>query len=183
MAVVLSKRERSIGIVTGVVVSILLLDWVAVEPLLAQKDVLDSQIAKQRKDLDRANQLFRTSRTMNRRWAQLTTGQLQHNASQAESQVQNAVRVWAQDSGLTLSSVTPARADKEKDFQKITFRAAVSGGMAQVARFLYRIEYADIPVRVTDLQLARHPEGGASDELTLSLGLTPIYQPPREGQQ
>ena len=193
---VLSKRERYIGIATALVVGVLALDRVVVEPLLAQRDALDADIANLRQDLDRANTLFRNHRTMSRRWAELSTGQINRNASEAESQVQNAVRDWAQDAGVSLSSVTPARSDKEKDFQKITFRAAAAGGMQQIARFLYRIQEADIPVRVTDLTLSSHREGGQSDELTLNLGLTTIWQPPappssppaspapaREGQQ
>src|SRR4051812_8222043 len=155
-----------------------------VEPLLTQRDQLDADIATRQSELDRDNKLFRNSRELKALWTQLSTGQINRNASEAESQVQNAVREWAQDAGVSLSSVTPARSDKEKDFQKITFRAAASGGMQQIARFLYRIQYADIPVRVTDLTLSSHREGGANDDLTLSLGLTTIYQPPaKEGQQ
>jgi hypothetical protein len=183
--VVLSKRERYIAIAAGLVIGALALDWMVVEPLLVRRDALDADIANQREDLDRANKLFRTSRDLSRQWAQVAAGQMQHNASEAESQVQNAVREWAQDAGVSLSSVTPARSDKEKDFQKITFRAAASGGMQQVARFVYRVQYADIPVRVTDLTVSSRREGGQNDELTLNLGITTIWQPPaaREGQQ
>jgi hypothetical protein len=182
--VVLSKRERYIGIATGLVVGVLVLDWMVVEPLLAKKDALDADIATNVEDLDRMTKLFRTNRDVSHRWAQVASGQIQQNPSEAEGLVQNAVREWAQDSGVSLSSVTPSRSDKEKDFQKITFRAAASGGMQQMARFLYRIQYANIPVRVTDLTLSSHREGGANDDLTLSLGLTTIYQPPaKEGQQ
>jgi hypothetical protein len=182
--VVLSKRERYIGIATALVIGVLAIDYFVVEPLLARKDQLDADIANQRDELDRADRLFRTSRAMSRHWAQLSSGKIQRNASEAESQVQNAVRDWAQDAGISLSSVTPSRSDKERDYQKITFRAAAAGGMQQMARFLYRIQYADIPVHVTDLTLSSHREGGQNDELTLSLGITTIFQPPaKEGQQ
>jgi hypothetical protein len=48
--------------------------------------------------------------------------------------------------------------------------------MAQISRFLWRIQAATIPVRITDLQITSHKEG--TDDLALVLGIGTIYPAP-----
>ena len=162
-----SKRERFIGIATAAVVGVLALDRLAVTPLLAQRAQLE---------LDRANRVFSTSRLASRKWKELSGTSLKTDASEAESQILNSVREWAQDAGIALSSIKPERAEKEKDWDKITFRATGTGSMNQVARFLWRLRTATMPVRITDLQIGSRKEG--TDDLSLQLGISTIFLPP-----
>ena len=170
---VLSKRERYVAIfaVTGLL--ILGMDWLVVEPLLALKMQLDVQIENKRKELDHAQRVLETSEHLSTMWADMLRG-MGKDESEAESQVVHNVHDWAQDAGMTLSSVKRERAaEKEKDFSKITIRAAGSGGMSQIGRFLWRIKTASVPVRITDLQISSHKEG--LDDLAVSLGVSTIF--------
>jgi hypothetical protein len=101
---------------------------------------------------------------------------VQEMASQAESQVLNSVREWAQDARLSLSSVKPERTEKEKDYYKITFRATASGTMQQVTRFLYSVQTGSVPARITDVSITSRKEG--TDDLTLTLGIATIHPVP-----
>ena len=48
--------------------------------------------------------------------------------------------------------------------------------MSQVGRFLYRIQTATVPVRITDLTINSRKEG--TDDLAVQLGIATIYLPP-----
>jgi hypothetical protein len=173
--VVLSKRERHIGIVCAAVLALLLLDYGVVEPLMAQKDDLDQQIAKQSQELDKAHQLQTNSRRMTRIWTQLAGNQLQRNTSEAESQLLHNVDDWAHDAGLNLaSSRASTTAEREKDFNKITVRAIGNGGMSQIGRFLWHVQVATSPVRVTELTLSSKKDG--IDDLTMQVAISTIQQ-------
>ena len=80
---------------------------------------------------------------------------------------------------MTLSSLKPERTEKEKDFFKITFRATGGGSMAQVGRFLWRIETAQVPVRVTDVTITSRKPG--TDDLAVQLGIATSYLAPEPG--
>jgi len=171
--VILSHRERYLLIATVAVVTLLGLDRFFLSPLLAERADVNSRIALEQLNLDRASRVFATHRRMSRKWLEMGGGALRRDASEAEIQVLHSVRDWAQDAGLSLSAVKPERTEREKGFHRITLRANGSGGMAQIGRFLWRIQTAEIPVRITDLQLATRREG--TDDLSLQLGISTIY--------
>src|SRR5690349_7845146 len=147
---VLSKREKYVGILVVVVLGILLLDRVMITPLLDRKAELNSRIEAAQGELDRANRIFSTSRLASRKWKELSGNSLKTDASEAESQILNSVREWAQDAGMALPNSTPERT-KEKDFGKIVVRATGTGGISQVGHFLWRVQTASIPVRITNI--------------------------------
>src|SRR5437870_3513278 len=74
--VVISRRERVIGIATGAILGIFLLDRAVIEPFVAQRTELKGQIAEQETKLRNAKQLLNSSRQMNRKWAELSSGKL-----------------------------------------------------------------------------------------------------------
>ena len=173
---VLSKRERYIAIATVAAVGILALDRFALDPLVAAKTRLDTQVAKCQQNFDKARRLFANSRRKGHLWAEMqNNGLRRRDAAEAESQVLNSIREWAQDAGMSLSSVKPERTEKEKDFAKSTFRATGIGGMSQISRFIWHLETATIPLRVSDVQINSRKEG--TDDLTVQLGISTIYLP------
>jgi len=174
--VVLSKRERYIAIVSLSVAGILALDRLVYTPLMAQKEEIDMRIDSASEELIGARSLIKTSRDKGRDWAKMSGKGIPQNASQAESQVLNSVREWAQDARLSLSSVKPERTEKEKDYYKITFRATASGTMQQVTRFLYSVQTGSVPARITDVSITSRKEG--TDDLTLTLGIATIHPVP-----
>ncbi len=171
----MSRRERYIAIAAAVVVGLLVLDQAALSPLLARLTEADAAIDHYQQDLARAEGLFDNRTHAQRAWRDMTGGTLLRDAPDAESQVLNRAREWAQSAGLALSSLKPERTEKERDFQKITIRATGTGTMAQIARFLYAAQTASIPLRVTDLQITARRDG--QDDLALNVGLATIYTP------
>lgn len=174
---ILSKRERYIGIGTGAVVALLALDRFVFTPLMERRTQLQADVTLAQIQLDRATLLFSNSRTVNKRWGEMLDAGVKTDASAAESQVLQAVHEWARESGLSISSVKRERTDRVKQFQQITLRAAASGNMSAVSRFLWRAQTARIPVRISDLLISSTRKEG-TDELALTLGISTIYLAP-----
>lgn len=171
----MSKRERTIAIVTIAVIALLVLDRLIVSPLLARSDDLDAQISDASGQLLANQKLFLESRRGSRQWAEIAGKGLAHSASEAEGQLTNRMRQWAQDVGVRLTALNPQRDEKQKDFRQITLRATLTGRMSEVGRFLYEIEHASIPVRISDLTITGKD---GTDDLSAVVILTSIYQPP-----
>lgn len=172
----LSKREKTIGIIAGVVVAALAIDSVILTPLLERKALADDQIANARRDLDAAIKLIANDQRARENWSRMAGQTLLADAPGAEGQLLNATRSWGEASGLSITTLRPERNEREQGYQKITIRVTATGTMQQVARFLYAIQTAKIPVRVSDMQLTARKEG--TDDLSVNIGLATIYLPP-----
>lgn len=96
----------------------------------------------------------------------------------AESQVLHALGRWAGETGLGLVSLQPERLTEETLLPEIEFRASGTGSMATVSRFLWRLETAEIPLRIKGLQLTSRKDG--QDDLSLQLTFSTLYVPTDE---
>ena len=172
---ILSKRERTIVGLTTAVLVLLLADQFALTPLLSRRDRIEQDLAAVVRDLDKGEALLRQKRKLMPRWREMTESGLGASASDAESRLLRAIRDWAQESELTLSSVKYERTETERQFQKITWRAAGTGTMASVSRFLYRAQEASLPVRISDVQVSARQEG--TDSLAIQVGIATLSSP------
>lgn len=174
----LSRRERRIAIFAAVVIGALVLDAVLVSPLLGRWREAQARIVRATGEQQSARQLFENDLRARQRWSEMAGTTLTSSASEAEGQVLNRAREWAQESGLVLTSLTPERSEPEHGFERITVRATGNGGIEEVARFLFAVETADIPVRAGDISVTSRREG--TDELQMQVVLSTIYLPPDE---
>jgi hypothetical protein len=172
---VLTKRERYVGIATVAVLSILVLDQFSFQPAKDRIDKLDADIARAQQEHLNAQQLFNSSRRANRDWKTIAGDAMTRDTGDPESRVLNSVREWAQDEGMRLPSVIPQPAQVEKGFNKTVFRATGSGNLSQVGRFLYRVQTASMPLRITDLQITSKD---GTDELSVNFGIATISPAP-----
>ncbi len=172
---VLTKRERYVGILTVAVLSILVLDQFIIDPAKDRLDVLNAEIARAQQEHLNAQQLFTSSRRANRDWKAVAGDAIQHGGGDPESRVLNSVREWAQDEGMRLPSVIPQPAQVENGFNKTVFRATGSGNLSQVGRFLHRVQTASMPLRITDLQITSKD---GTDDLSVNFGIATISPVP-----
>jgi hypothetical protein len=165
--VVLSKREQYVFVATMAVVALLVLDRFFVSPLFARRQELDAEVMTQQRQWDRSQKLVTDSKRMGKKWVEMSS------ALKAESQILDNVIEWARGAGMTVSSSKPERTDVGKEFIQTTSRVTGTGTMAQIGNFLWRIQHASIPVRITDMQITSKKEG--SDDLSIQLGIATIY--------
>jgi hypothetical protein len=174
---VVSKRERMIGIITGLVLAVLVLDQFVFEKLLDQRRDLEGQKAVASQTLHDKNVLIRTSNEDKPKWEQMRRDGLLSDSSRTETQIYNNLNAWAREAGLNPPPALKSdRTEKEKDFYKLTLRATGTGGMAQISRFLWHIQTANIPVKITELTISSRKEG--ADDLSLTMSVATAYLAP-----
>lgn len=171
-----SKREKIMAVLAGSALVLLGLNFYLLEPLLQRRERAEAAIARAQRNLSEAAGTFDNDLRARRRWNEMTGQTLRTDGPSAESQLLNHARQWAQEAGLTLTSLKPERNERELEFQRITIRATALGNMQSVARFLYEVQTSSIPVRISDVQIVSRREG--SDELSMQVGLSTIYLPP-----
>lgn len=171
----MNAREKRIAAIAGLIIGAFALDRAFVSPLLARYSDAQQRIETATQELASAAQLFDNELRAQRRASEMAGDTLTSDASAAESQLLNAARLWAQQSGLELNSLKLDRAEMQQGFGKLTARAAASGRNESLARFLYAVQHSRIPVRVVDISVTSRREG--SDDLNVQIGLATIYLP------
>jgi len=169
----LSVREQRIATLTLIAVGIFALDQLVLTPVLSMRDALTVRHERATDQLDDARSLLAENRTARKRIRELRAAGLGGEASVSESQLLNSMRSWAQSAGLKLASIRPDRATASQGLHEIVFQAGGEGTLRAVARFLFDIQTADIPIRVSELQIASRTDG--ADDLTLQLRVSTVW--------
>jgi hypothetical protein len=95
------------------------------------------------------------------------------NEAEAESRILTALREWSGAANMALSSIRPERVSSSRGLQEMIFTVAGRGSLESVARFLWQIETAVLPVKIKDMQLGSSSEAG--DSMSLQLHLSALY--------
>lgn len=169
----MNPREKLIAIGVGVAAGLFMVDHFFLSPLGTRLETADRIANQNRLTIAEGEGTLRNSLNARRNWKRVSGVNVADNAPAAESQVLNHVRDWVQQSGLTLTAIKPARADKEKGFDKIAINATATGGMEQMSRFLYSVQTSDFPIRVNRIDLTARKEG--TDDIVMNIELASIY--------
>jgi len=164
----LSKRERIMALVAVAVVGFLVLNKFLIGPVAGKLQQLETQKSQLLVELDEAQNLFRKRRVLEKEWKNALLEGLR-NEVEAESKVGRALNEWSQEARLTLSSVKPDRVASDKGLKEMTFVVVGTGTLDAVARFLWQIETAPLPIKVKDMQLGSSNESGQSMSVQLRL--------------
>jgi len=164
----LSKRERIMALVAVAVVGFLVLNKFLIGPVAGKLQQLETQKSQLLVELDEAQNLFRKRRVLEKEWKNALLEGLR-NEVEAESKVGRALNEWSQEARLTLSSVKPDRVASDKGLKEMTFVVVGTGTLDAVARFLWHIETAPLPIKVKDMQLGSSNESGQSMSVQLRL--------------
>ena len=164
----LSKRERIMAIMAVAVVGLLVLNKFLFGPVTAKLQEIKTQKSQLLIELDEAQNLFRKRRVLEKQWKNVLSDGLR-NEVEAESKVGRALDEWSKESRLMLSSVKPDRVASDKGLQEMTFVVVGTGSLEAVARFLWQIETAPLPIKVKDMQLGSSNESGQSMSVQLRL--------------
>jgi len=169
---VLSKQERILVIVTVLVLGIWAANAVVVEPLSDLRRQTANEKLELQGQLEQARNTFNRRKALERKWKGLLSEGMQSDAD-AEIRIARALTEWSKQTGMSLSSLTPERTTTDKGMKEVTFVVAGQGDLEGVASFLYRVETAEPPVKVTHMQLGSSSESG--DSMYLQLRLSAIY--------
>ena len=173
---VLSKRERYVfGAAIGLL-GLLAADHLVLGPLLQRRSRMDAERAALAAELARDHKLLQSRRELLPLWQAMQLS-LRSSPAEAESQILHLVRDAAEESGLDLSLLKPERLADKSRLPQVAFQAAGAGALKSVSHFLWRLETAQVPLRITELQLNSRKEG--TDDLSVQLRLSTLCRPDR----
>ena len=173
----LNPREKKIAIGVSAAVGLLALNQFLISPFFAKRDEIDSRRSTLQASLDDADSLFGRERRLRKIWNEMQRGGLNVDASEAESSALQAIIAWADKAGMTLSALKPERSSEERKFEVISFNVTGTGAMPDVARMMWAMETAPIPLRVTDVQITPRKEG--TDDLSARFSVSALCLPPQ----
>jgi hypothetical protein len=170
---VLSKRERVIIAGSVLVLGALGLDQFALTPLVEGWDQTQRQKHALQSDMNRAQSALKSGYELGPQWREMTAAGIKTDPAEAESQALHAIQSWAMEAGVTLAMLKPDRLTDKTQLPAISFQASAVGSMDGIGKWLWRMQYAKIPIRITELQLSSRKEG--TDDLTATLRLSTLY--------
>jgi hypothetical protein len=174
-----SKRERVVAAITVGVLGLLVADRFVLTPLFARSGEVNQAIDITDGSLQRAERLQKNAPRINDRWRAMQAAGLKAEVTEAESQALRSLNEWAREAGIALVSLQPDRVEiqsKQKEFAQLTLRVSGTGSMRAISHYLWRVQTAAIPMRITNLELMSRAIGG--DDLTLTLAVSTLCLAP-----
>lgn len=174
----LSSREKGLALGTIAVLAILLVDYYVLTPFLSERDLLETQRAQILADISRGRKLVSEGKELVPKWKGMEASGLKEDPAEAESQLLHALRDWAKESGLALSSLKPDRPESKEELKEVHVQATGTGSMDGVSKFLWRAQSASFPVKVLEVQVGSRTDG--TNDLALQVKLSTLYRAPQQ---
>jgi hypothetical protein len=151
-------------------------DRLVLSPLLKVWGGRATRIAELRKEVTQGKLLLQREESIRTRWEQMSRNALPKNTSAAEQQVFRAIDLWAQNSGATISAITPQWKHDSDDYMTFECRVDAAGDLGKLSRFLYSVEQDRTALKLELVELgARDKEG---QQLSLGLQLSGLVLTP-----
>ena len=168
----IKNRQQLLIIAAIVAIALFAGDELVVTPVMKIWAARATRVAELRKQIDRAKGLVEREQrqSIRSRWQQMTNNALPSNSSAAEQQVYKAIDLWAQNSGVALSAITPQWKHDSDDYMTFECRVDAAGDLGKLSRFLYSVERDPMALKLELVELgARDKEG---QQLSLGLQLS-----------
>jgi Tfp pilus assembly protein PilO len=163
----IENRQQFLVVLTIAVAALFVGDRLVFEPLAKWWKVRAAQVAELRQEVGNGRLLLRREQAIRDRWDQMRTNTLPANTSLAEQQVLKAFDNWSQDSGASITGVTPQWNNDATNYMTVDWRVEASGDLGTLTRFLYDIEQDPMPLKLESVTLNARDDTG--QQLTLDL--------------
>jgi len=174
-------KNRQQLLIIGAIAAIVLFagDQLVLSPLTKAWSARATRIGELRKQITQGKMLVQREQSIRSRWEQMSRNALPNNTSAAEQQVVQAIDLWAQNSGVVISAITPQWKHDSDDYMTYECRVDAAGDLGKLSRFLYSVERAPMALKLELVELgARDKEG---QQLSLGLQLSGlVLNPPAQ---
>ncbi len=168
---------------SGAIAAIALLgiNSLVIGPYYEKRDALQDQEAADTKTLQDNKLLLYKEQSLQSDWKEMLASGLESADSTAKSKTQTSRQASARSANINLESLSSDHVATQKGpFQVINFNLDFNStgnqSMRQIARILWSIESADIPIRLNDMKISTAREG--TDNLDVKLIVSSLYMPP-----
>jgi len=172
----IENRQQVLVIVTIAIVALFFCDRLIFEPLAQWWKTRQVQVTKLRQEVNNGKMLIRREAAIRDRWDQMSTNTLPIGTSVAEQQVLKAFDGWSQDSGVSITSITPQWKSDSQDYKTLDCRVEASGDLGTLCRLIYDVEKGPMALRLESLALNTRDDAGQQFTMDLqvsALALTP----------
>jgi hypothetical protein len=173
-------KNRQQVLIIGAIAAVALFasDRLVLSPLLGAWSGRAKNISTLRQKISDAQSLAQREQGIRSRWEQMSRNTLTNSTSAAEQQVFKAVDLWAQNSGVAISAVTPQWKHDSDDYMTFECRVDAAGDLGKLSRFLYSVERDPMALKLELVELgARDKEG---QQLSLGLQLSGLVLTPQK---
>jgi hypothetical protein len=162
-------KNRQQLLVIGAIVAIALFagDQLVLSPLSKAWSARAKRISDLNKNIAQAKMLVQREQSIRSRWEQMSRNALTNSTSAAEQQVFKAIDLWAQNSGVAVSAITPQWKHDSDDYMTFECRVDAAGDLGKLSRFLYSVEREPMALKLESVELGARDKDGQQ----LSLGL------------
>ncbi len=164
----MQNRQRWLAIGAIAVVAVFAGDKLLFTPLINFWKGRAAQIATLEKNVKQGASLVQREQSIRRRWEQMRRNTLPTSTSKAEEHLLNAFDYWAQESRVSVLSITPQwKRETTEDFISLECRVEAFGSLDTVSRFLYEIEKDPMGLKLDLVEISARDNNGQQ----LALGL------------
>jgi hypothetical protein len=163
----IKNRQQVLIIVAIAVVALFAGDQLVLSPLTKAWSARSTRVADLRKQITQGRMLVQREQSIRNHWQQMSQHALPSNTSAAEQQVVQAIDLWAQNSGVVISAITPQWKHDSDDYTTYECRVDAAGDLDKLNRFLYSIERDPMALKLELVELGAKDKEGQQ----LSLGL------------
>ena len=111
-------------------------DKLVYSPLSNLWDKRTKEISELRRKINEGSAMIRQEQVYQRRWSEMRTNALPDNQSVAFERVSKAFYDWAEESRVSLDSVTPQWKNDSEDHKTVGCRVNATGTLWMLARFI-----------------------------------------------
>jgi hypothetical protein len=165
-------KNRQQLLIIGAITAIALFagDQLVLSPVMKTWSARAKRITELRQQIAKDKMLVQREQSIRSRWEQMSRNALPSNTSAAEQQVVNAIDLWARNSGVAISAITPQWKHESDDYMTYECRVDAAGDLGKLSRFLYSVERDPMALKLELVELgARDKEG---QQLSLGLQLS-----------
>jgi Tfp pilus assembly protein PilO len=174
-------KNRQQLLIIGAITAIALFagDQLVLSPVMNAWSARAKRIAALRQQIAKDTMLVQREQSIRSRWEQMSRNALPNNTSAAEQQVVNAIDLWARNSGVAISAITPQWKHDSDDYMTYECRVDAAGDLGKLSRFLYSVERDPMALKLELVELGARDKEGKQRSLGLQLSGLVLNTPTR----
>ena len=174
----IKNRQQMLAVVAIAAIALFVCNLLVIVPLTNSWKARAEKIVQLRKQVEEGRKLVQREPGIRARWEQMRSNTLPNNTSLAEQQVLKAFDAWAQESRVSVTSITPQWKRNADDFMTLDCRVEASGSLATATRFLYDIEKDAMALKLDSVEITARDKDG--QQISLGLQISGLVLNPQE---
>jgi len=162
----IKNRQQLLVFGAIAIVALFAADKIIFTPLGSFWTARSKEIKKLETDVRSAKSLASQEQHLRARWAEMRRNTLPDDQSAAEQQLLKSLERWSRETGLKVTAINPQRHDGD-DYSTLQCRLEGTGGINNLAQFLYAMEKDPMALRFENIEISSHDAEGQQ----LSIGL------------